>query len=54
MKRGQDAAQLWALLLLPAALAVLQRLVIVKEEAYLERRFGREYLDYKARVRRWL
>lgn len=48
------SAQLWALLLLPAALAVLQRLVIVKEEAYLERRFGREYLDYKARVRRWL
>lgn len=46
--------ELWALLLLPAAMAVLQRLVIVKEEAYLERRFGAAYLDYKARVRRWL
>jgi protein-S-isoprenylcysteine O-methyltransferase Ste14 len=47
-------AKLWALLLLPAAMAVLQRLVIAKEEAYLERRFGQEYLDYKTRVRRWL
>ena len=47
-------AELWTLLMLPAAMAVLQRLVIMKEEAYLERRFGQEYLDYKARVRRWL
>ncbi|MBI5240433.1 MAG: isoprenylcysteine carboxylmethyltransferase family protein [Elusimicrobia bacterium] len=45
---------LWALLLLPAAMVVLQRHVIAKEEAYLERRFGADYLDYKDRVRRWL
>ncbi len=44
----------WALLLLPAALAAVQRRVIAKEERYLERRFGVEYLRYKARVRRWL
>jgi protein-S-isoprenylcysteine O-methyltransferase Ste14 len=28
--------------------------VIAREEAYLERKFGAVYLDYKARVRRWL
>jgi protein-S-isoprenylcysteine O-methyltransferase Ste14 len=45
---------LWAILLLPAALAYMQRTIIAKEERYLERRFGEEYLSYKARVRRWL
>ena len=45
---------LWALPLLPLALAALRRLVINKEEGFLERRFGMEYLDYKKRVRRWL
>ena len=28
--------------------------VIAREEAYLERKFGTAYLDYKSRVRRWL
>ncbi len=28
--------------------------VILREERYLERRFGQAYLDYKSRVRRWL
>jgi protein-S-isoprenylcysteine O-methyltransferase Ste14 len=28
--------------------------VILQEEAYLEKRFGEEYLQYKKRVRRWL
>ena len=43
-----------AVLLLPIALAVMQRGVIAREERYLERKFGDEYLDYKARVRRWI
>lgn len=36
------------------AAAVVNRFVINREEAYLERRFGHEYLTYKQRVRRWL
>ena len=45
---------LWVLLLsAPTALA-LQKLAIEPEERYLEGKFGRDYLEYKARVRRWL
>jgi protein-S-isoprenylcysteine O-methyltransferase Ste14 len=35
-------------------LIVLRYGVVAREEAYLERRFGDAYRDYKARVRRWL
>jgi protein-S-isoprenylcysteine O-methyltransferase Ste14 len=35
-------------------IAALRYGVIAREEAYLERKFGSLYLDYKARVRRWL
>ena len=42
------------MLLLPLALYVIQREVIGREERYLERTFGEEYLDYKAKVRRWV
>ena len=45
---------LWAILLLPVVLGVIQREVIGREERYLERTFGEEYLAYKARVRRWV
>lgn len=45
---------LWAILLLPAVLYVIQREVIEREERYLERTFGEEYLAYKRRVRRWV
>ena len=45
---------IWALALLPIAILALDRLVIAKEEPYLERTFGQPYLDYKRRVRRWL
>ena len=43
-----------AALLLPIVLAIMRRGVIEREERYLERKFGDEYLDYKARVRRWI
>jgi protein-S-isoprenylcysteine O-methyltransferase Ste14 len=48
------ANALWAMLLLPGALLVIQRGVIEREERYLERTFGEEYLRYKALVRRWI
>ena len=43
-----------ALILLPAALVVIQTKVIAREERYLEGKFGDSYRSYKARVRRWL
>lgn len=45
---------LLALVLLPLAVFVIERLVIVREEKYLERKFGDAYVQYKTRVRRWL
>jgi protein-S-isoprenylcysteine O-methyltransferase Ste14 len=48
------ANALWPLLLVPLVLAVVQRLVICREERYLEHKFGESYLAYKAQVRRWL
>ncbi len=45
---------LWAMLLLPVALIVINRGVIDREEEYLERRFGEEYVSYKKKVRRWI
>src|SRR5215203_1383114 len=47
------ANALWAILLLPVVLLGIQRGVIEREERYLERKFGEEYLRYKAQVRRW-
>jgi protein-S-isoprenylcysteine O-methyltransferase Ste14 len=49
------AAQSTWVLVLTLPLAILIRYgVVVREEAYLERRFRDAYLDYKRRVRRWL
>jgi protein-S-isoprenylcysteine O-methyltransferase Ste14 len=45
---------LWPLILLPAALAVLAKGVIEREERYLDRRFGAVYREYLERVPRWL
>jgi protein-S-isoprenylcysteine O-methyltransferase Ste14 len=43
-----------AILLSPLILVIMHHGVILREEAYLERKFGDEYLQYKASVRRWL
>jgi protein-S-isoprenylcysteine O-methyltransferase Ste14 len=45
---------LWAIRLLPLVLVVTQRELIEREECYLERIFGEEYLAYKRKVRRWV
>ncbi|MBW2395430.1 MAG: isoprenylcysteine carboxylmethyltransferase family protein [Deltaproteobacteria bacterium] len=44
----------WMLLFVPVVWAVIYRIAIRHEEAYLEQKFGSIYLDYKASVRRWL
>ena len=43
-----------ALLFLIPTILTLRYYVIAKEEAYLIRRFGDEYLTYQRKVRRWL
>jgi protein-S-isoprenylcysteine O-methyltransferase Ste14 len=48
------AGSWWPLLILPAVLRSVRRLVIDPEERYLADRFGRTYNDYRARVPRWL
>jgi protein-S-isoprenylcysteine O-methyltransferase Ste14 len=45
---------IWALALLPLVLLAVDRLVIAREERYLEAKFGEEYRDYMRSVRRWL
>ena len=42
------------LVLLPVLLAIISVGVIAREERYLQRKFGHEYVEYKTRVRRWL
>ena len=44
----------WLLATLVGAVALIHYIVIPREERYLERKFGAQYLDYKASVRRWL
>jgi protein-S-isoprenylcysteine O-methyltransferase Ste14 len=51
---GLIADNLWILGLGVPLVLVIRYGVIAREERYLERRFGRAYLDYKASVRRWL
>lgn len=45
---------LWGIIAAPFFVVTMNRLVIEKEEAYLEKKFGERYASYKSRVRRWL
>jgi len=51
---GFWADNLWILAMLVPLILVMSVAVIAREEHYLERKFGEEYLDFKRSVRRWL
>ena len=50
---GMAANAPWVIVMAVPAALLTRRLVIDKEERYLESKFGTEYLNYKSRVRRW-
>jgi protein-S-isoprenylcysteine O-methyltransferase Ste14 len=45
---------IWALVTLVPTLIIMRQGVILREERYLEGKFGQPYLDYKRTVRRWI
>ncbi len=44
----------WGIVAAPFFGTTMSRLVIEKEEAYLEKKFKEQYAGYRSRVRRWL
>jgi protein-S-isoprenylcysteine O-methyltransferase Ste14 len=44
----------WPIVLLIPVLVAVRVFVIAREERYLERRFGADYVGYMRRVRRWV
>ena len=51
---GTLADSVWVIALLLPLLLLLRHGVVAREERYLERKFGPQYLRYQATVRRWL
>lgn len=51
---GLFLSQGWMVITVMITEGWIYRLVIKKEEAYLERRFGEEYRHYKSKVRRYI
>ena len=51
---GIASNSLWTFVSFIPAAFLLYYVVIAKEEAYLEEKFGEEYLVYKKNVRRWV
>ena len=51
---GCFAGDLWIVLLAPMFLVTVHYTAVLREEAYLEEKFGDEYRAYKRRVRRYL
>ncbi len=51
---GVATENLWVVLTSLAAGAIINFFVIPSEEAYLERKFGVDYREFKERVRRWV
>jgi len=44
----------WALVTLIPVFLIVRNYVVRREESYLEAKFGAPYLEYKAKVRRWI
>ncbi len=44
----------WILAMAVPAVLIIHNFVILREEAFLERKFGDDYRRYKAAVRRWI
>jgi protein-S-isoprenylcysteine O-methyltransferase Ste14 len=44
----------WVFVLWPLVALILDRVVIAREERHLNAVFGKAYVEYKARVRRWI
>jgi protein-S-isoprenylcysteine O-methyltransferase Ste14 len=51
---GFIVGSVWVLVSFLPAVTVVYFIAIKNEEAYLERKFGDEYLAYKQKVRRWV
>ena len=51
---GIGLANWWVIVAVPMVLVIVYSTAIRHEEAYLKRKFGRVYIDYKHSVRRWL
>ena len=49
-----NSGAVWGIILAPVFIYFMNSLVIKREEAYLEKKFGEVYTSYKSRVRRWL
>lgn len=51
---GFSLGSLWIIIMFIPLIYLVLRLAIIPEEQYLESKFGDQYLDYKAAVRRWI
>jgi protein-S-isoprenylcysteine O-methyltransferase Ste14 len=51
---GLITANVWFLALALIAAFATQKLAIVPEEKHLQARFGKKYIDYAKKVRRWI
>ena len=49
-----NSGLIWGIVLAPFYVMMMTRLVIEREEAYLEKKFKDQYTGYRSRVRRWL
>lgn len=49
-----NSGSLWGFVAAPFYATTMNRLVIEKEEAYLEKKFKEQFTSYRLRVRRWI